>query len=71
MTPDCYAAVVCPVHGLVVMDQHEYNRQMRLPSAQWRCPNAVALMMETDPPGMCGRPAEFSDRFWEEEGGGA
>lgn len=65
MSDDRFAAVCCPKHGLVVMDKSEYERQMNRSSAVWKCPQ-----FETDPVGVCGRPAEFSDSFWEEQGGG-
>ena len=65
MNIDNYARVRCPVHGPVVLNLEEYERQINDPDSTWLCP-----AWEVDPPGQCGREADFDDEFFETQGGG-
>ena len=48
-----YAAVLCPLHGSVDIDEAEYDRQMDRPNSLWVCPK-------------CHNVAQFDDRRFEE-----
>lgn len=51
MNESPFAAVICAEHGRVDIDQAEYERQLAMPHAMWRCP-------------ACGNVASFDeDRF--------
>lgn len=56
-----FAAVVCPIHGRVLIGETEYQRQLMRQGEPWRCP----FMCVTPMLGPCGQVAEFDDRYFE------
>ena len=52
-----YAMVRCGNCGPQYLTRKLYNEQMQRPNSTWRCPQ-------------CAQEADWSDDFWEEEGGG-
>ena len=48
-----YAGIICRLHGQVDIEKQDYDHQMSIPNAHWRCP-------------ICKQNAEFDDARFQE-----
>jgi hypothetical protein len=48
-----FAALICPKHGRVGLNEDQYRSCLARPHERWKCP-------------ICGSKATFDDEYWDE-----